>query len=235
LALSSSISVEDIHDMRKMSSAGLAAIVLASRLFAQSPPASAAEYRRLESEILSELNVARTDPAKYAEHLATLLPLYTGTLFQRPGARFAIQTHEGVLAVREAIDALRREKPVPPLALDKWLSKAALDHATDQGQTGELGHGGSDKSGPGDRANRYGSWIGTFSENIAYGADVSGYDVIDDLLIDDGVSSRGHRHNIFDPRVHVVGIGCGPHPKYTVVCVIDQADAFVPRAGDRQN
>jgi uncharacterized protein YkwD len=53
--------------------------------------------------------------------------------------------------------------------------------------------------------------------------------VIESLLIDDGVRDRGHRRNIFDPSSRVVGIACGPHPRYTATCVIVQAGGMSAR------
>ena len=47
------------------------------------------------------------------------------------------------------------------------------------------------------------------------------------LLIDDGVASRGHRHNLFNPDLHQAGAGSAPHRDYRTVTVIDYADGFV--------
>jgi uncharacterized protein YkwD len=52
---------------------------------------------------------------------------------------------------------------------------------------------------------------------------MSGRDVIESLIVDDGVPDRGHRRNIYEPSSGFVGIACGPHPKYTATCVIVQA------------
>ena len=76
---------------------------------------------------------------------------------------------------------------------------------------------------------RYGQWGVSYSENVDYGPFVSGRDVIVDLIVDDGVRDRGHRRNIFDPSARIAGIACGAHPKYTAVCVIDQAGSFAAR------
>lgn len=59
-----------------------------------------------------------------------------------------------------------------------------------------MGHAGSDGSNPGSRLNAHGDWQMAYSENIDYGPLLTGRDVIIDLLVDDGVPDRGHRHNI---------------------------------------
>jgi uncharacterized protein YkwD len=192
-------------------------------------PRSDADYRRIEREVLAELNLARGNPAAYAAKLEAMLPLYNGNLRRQPGSNVSIRTQEGAAAVREAIDVLRRQKPVPILALSDGLSRAAGDLAADQARTGALGHTGSDGSSPGDRISRYGKWGVSYAENVDYGSFTSGRDVVIDLIVDDGVRDRGHRRNIYDQNARVVGIRCGPHPRYGSTCVIDQAGAFLPR------
>ena len=44
--------------------------------------------------------------------------------------------------------------------------------------------------------------------------------IICQLIIDDGVSNRGHRTNIFKPAYKVCGIGVGPHKGFKHMCCI---------------
>ena len=198
---------------------------------ASSRPASSvsAGFGDLESQLFSELNSARANPAAYSANLMPLLSLFTGKLLHRPGWPNAVQTAEGPFAVREAIAALGRQPSVSRLMLDPELSRAARDLANDQSRTGAVGHTSSGGSSPVDRINRYGTWGVRYSENVDYGSVISGRDVIEDMIIDDGVRDRGHRINTFDASARVVGIGCASHPRYGVVCVIDQTGSFVPR------
>jgi uncharacterized protein YkwD len=141
----------------------------------------------------------------------------------------AIRTNEGVAAVREGVNALLGQTAVRALVLNDRLSQAPRDLVIDQTRTGSLGHTGSDGSTPGTRISRYGTWGVSYSENVDYGQVLSGREVIVDLIVDDGVPSRGHRKNIFDPSARVAGIACGPHPKFGIACVIDQTGAFTPK------
>ena len=186
------------------------------------------DYRKIESEVLAALNVARTQPASAAKWLEQLIPRFNGTRLSRPNWPIVVQTVEGAGAVREAISVLNRQAPVHVLTLDAPLTRAARDHAVDQGRTGELGHTGSDGSTVTVRVARYGTWQVSINENIDYQPMMSGRDVIESLLIDDGVRDRGHRRNIFNPTSRVVGIACGPHPRYTATCVIVQAGGMSP-------
>jgi hypothetical protein len=58
---------------------------------------------------------------------------------------------------------------------------------------------------------------------------VRGQDVIESLIVDDGVQGRGHRRNVFQSSARLVGIACGPHPKYEAMCVIVQAGGITAK------
>lgn len=178
----------------------------------------------MEEAILAELNLARTQPAAFAGILREYRTYIRGNLLERPG-EIPTALREGVKAVDEAIAFLERRKPIAPLTMSRGLSAAAADHARDQGKTGQTGHSGSDRSTMTTRAERYGSWRKTIGENVAYGA-ASARDVVIQLIVDDGVASRGHRANIFNPDFLVVGLAFGDHPAYRSVCVQDFAGGF---------
>jgi len=129
--------------------------------------------------------------------------------------------------VEEAICALEKQTPLGPLELCPAISCAALDLLLDHGPKGMTGHTGSDGSSPFDRMSRYGEWQVTAGENCAYGGK-SGKEHIDQLIIDDGVASRGHRHNIFNEKFKMVGIAVGGHKAYGTACIQDFAGGFSP-------
>ena len=96
------------------------------------------------------------------------------------------------------------------------------------------GHTGSDGSRPHERLARFGVANAGSGENIAYGP-TTAEKVMLSLIVDDGVSDRGHRINMFKPEWTMAGAGCGPHATYGSVCVIEYAKA--PRgaaAADQQ-
>lgn len=179
---------------------------------------------RLEREIVAEHNRARSDPSGYAAHLGELKRYFDGKLLKRPG-EIAVITDEGVLAVNEAIRVLERTQPVERVKVSRGLSRAARDHVNDQGPRGRLGHSGSDGSEPWDRAGRYGDWRQVVAENITYGTD-TGRKVVLQLIIDDGVRDRGHRDNVFNPVYRVIGVACGEHAKFRIMCTIVYAGGF---------
>ena len=176
---------------------------------AQSYPSSA--------DLVAEINAVRTDPAAYAAHLRVYRDQFDGLLLRSPG-RIAIRTLEGTRAVDEAIAALMAQAPTAALGHNAALDRAADDHVRDQGPAGHVGHAGTDGSTPTERGRRRGASAGV-GENIAYGGG-SAREVVIQLLVDDGVPSRGHRTNIFRDY-STVGAACGPHGVYRQMCVID--------------
>ena len=97
------------------------------------------------------------------------------------------------------------------------MAKAARDHAADGKKNGIVAHIGSDGSTTIDRIKRYGGKNG--GENIDFGTK-SALEVIIALLVDDGVSSRGHRRNMFAPNKKV-GIATDGHLRFGQHTVID--------------
>ena len=181
-------------------------------------PQTPAPELKLAQEVLAEMNRLRVDPEGYVAVLADYRGQFDGDLVIRPG-RVTIQTQEGVAAVDEAIRSLRRQPALSPLEPDAVLRLAAADLVRDQGETGETGHVSSDGLDFGARmARRGGDPYG--GENISYGYDTA-REVVLQLLIDDGVPSRGHRANLLGPRFARAGVACGPHPVMDHLCVVD--------------
>ena len=73
-----------------------------------------------------------------------------------------------------------------------------------------------------DRLTKYGQFVATAGENIAYGT-TGGKDIVLQLIIDDGVASRGHRTNIFKTTFKNLGSWSSGHVTYKSETVIDYA------------
>lgn len=173
-----------------------------------------------ERDVIIELNKCRTNPKKYAQKV--LEPFLNaidanGIYIDSKGSN--IRTIEGKSAVEEAISALYSQRPFPMLSPRDYLSQAATDHCNDQGPKSLVGHGGSDGSSPTQRARRHNPHCGGVGENIEYGANTA-VEIVRGLIIDDGVSDRGHRINIFH-NYKLVGVSFSEHSVYNKMCVID--------------
>ncbi len=181
----------------------------------------------LEQSVVNELNLARTQPQTYLEFLEVRRTHYDGRYFSLPGD-VLLETEEGMAAVDDAIAYLKKVKPAPALILSYGMSRGARDHVQDQGPRGTRGHIGSDGSQPWERIARYGNWQKTVGENISYG-EREAREIVISLIIDDGVPDRGHRTNVYNPAFHKVGVACGYHQEYDVMCVTTYAGDFTDK------
>ena len=185
---------------------------------------------RAELEVLAEINLMRSDPPGYAlRRLAPLRQEYQGKLFYHPDRNaIPIVTNEGVAALDECINVLKYAQPAPLLSPSDGLALASRELAREQGATENTGHIGNYGSTMSERIERYGAWNGTIAENISYGFREP-RDIVAQLLIDDGVSSRGHRKNLLDPAFRYVGVSIGSHRRYRDMCVMDFAGGYITR------
>jgi len=200
-----------------------ALLLVAMVLPAQESPQERA--RAFERAVVQEMSDARVNPRAYAKHLLEWRNCFVGTLWKRP-ERTPLRTEEGQEALDEAIDFLESARPVGPLRFNEGLAQAARLHARDLGPRGAVEHVGRDGSSLSQRLNRLGTWHGHIAENIST-LEEDPRQVVIQLLVDDGVPSRGHRLTIFNPDLHQAGVGSAPHRDYQVVTVIDYADGFV--------
>src|SRR3984893_9639169 len=184
------------------------------QFLAAKPPAPATDSEQVSAAaVLREINLARENPSLYATLAAESRPFHM---------------IEHGRAVDEAVRFLAKARPLPPLTISSGMCRAAADHCAEQ-VAGQLGHDGNDRSSPGERIGRYGSWSSTWGENISY-SQKTARGVVLALIIDDGVRSRGHRKNIFNPKFNCAGAAFGAHARYRTVCTIDFAGGYAERA-----
>jgi uncharacterized protein YkwD len=170
---------------------------------------------QLSRDVLAEINLARTQPQHYAGIVAA-----------------TAVSPESDRDTREAVAFLQAARPLPPLAWSPGIGQAALGHALDAGPRGAHGHTGSRGSTPWRRMSEFGQWQGKAGENIDYGHSDPRAIVIA-LIVDRGVSGRGHRANLFNRHFGVAGIAVAPHAVWGSMCVMDFATDFV-EAGEQR-
>ena len=175
----------------------------------------------IEKDVVLEMNKARSNPSLYAElYITPRIKKFSGKTYNG-----ILLTQEGATVVDECAKFMAKAKPLPILKAEKGLSLAAQKHSSTQGETDKTGHTGVDGSTPFKRIEKYGTFK-TAGENIAYGTN-SGRDIVVDLLIDDGVASRGHRKNIMNADFDATGVGyTRKHKIYGSVCVITYAGGY---------
>lgn len=179
----------------------------------------------LEKNVILELNKVRSNPKVYAEkQLKEYRNYYKGNIIRFPNG-MNIRSNEGIKAVDECINVLINTKPMGILKPSKGLSMAAKDLVKDQSNTSNTGHTASDGSTPSVRMSRYGEWLGMSAENIEYGSNESDI-IVMALLTDDGVPSRGHRINILNKDLNIIGVASGKHGLYRNMFVMDFASGY---------
>jgi uncharacterized protein YkwD len=197
-------------------------------------PPAARHPSALEQAVLDEINWARTHPGQAADYLdKTIAPLFLlenkEAFKDEPTTRAPLPeerglyrtTQEGLGLVRETAAWLRAQRPRPAVEWNDALGRMADALVTLQGPSGEMGH---DRHGV--------DWMSLASgldprlvccgETNSYGS-ADPRTIVIDLIVDDGVPSRGHRATIFDASkgYNVVGIAVGPHTTHRFMCVID--------------
>ncbi|WP_296014543.1 CAP domain-containing protein [uncultured Treponema sp.] len=184
-----------------------------------------------EKNVILEMNKARTNPKQYADlYIVPRLKNFDGNIYiekgtgNSQGKRFL--TREGAAVVKECIEYMYKQTPRSPLRPSKGLTKAAKEHAESQVLTNEFGHTRTDGTNPFQNMGKYGSFMG-WGENISYGMSTARSTVLQ-LLIDDGVSSRGHRTNLMNKTFSSAGVGFAENKKTgKIECVIDYAQNYV--------
>jgi len=124
---------------------------------------------------------------------------------------------------KSLVTELEIAKPINALQSSSVLQKLAKGHALDMGQKGTIGHNSSNGTTFEKRV-RAKIKSGMIAENCDYG-NAEPLDIVMSFLIDDGITSLGHRKNILHPSLSYVGIAIEKHKTYRVNCVMDFSSA----------
>ena len=164
------------------------------------------EYANAQvDEVLKIMNEVRTDPKSFLN--GRLLPY--------------LKEHEleNNSYAKSLVSELKAAKPVGALESSSVLEKLAKGHAIDMGEKGKVGHTSSNGTTFENRVRKK-IKTGMIAENCDYG-NAEPLDIVMSLLIDDGITSLGHRKNILHPSLKYVGIAIEEHKTYRMNCVMD--------------
>jgi len=109
---------------------------------------------------------------------------------------------------------LKKIANFPMFQANDDLIKIAVDHASNMGKTGKIGHDNFDK-----RYSNAMKKFGGVAENCDYGNE-TGFEIVMSLLVDEGVPSLGHRKSILSKNYSWLGVSIQPHKKYRYNCVM---------------
>lgn len=176
--------------------------------------------------ILKELNDLRANPGAFGQKLLDeIVPCFNGMTYtsKEGGERL---TSEGAAAVREAGEWLiSHNEPAQALKSSFGLLKIAKELCSEQNACDSIGGFSCNGNGLNKRVEKYGSWSGKISECLFYHA-VSPYDVIVQLVVDDGLKSRPNRARLLDPDFCIAGIWGSSHKIYGNVISIILAQKY---------
>ena len=145
-------------------------------------------------------------------------------IFRHP-AELPIDTYEGVQGFLDAIEFLKKQKPVEALQYSGELSQACKDHAKDIGSKGLSSHEGSDGNGLSERIEKYIEWDGAVAENLDFCYKFA-ENIVMNLIVDDGSKEKHQRFNLFNPDFKFAGVGCDAHKTFKICTVCNYAQGI---------
>lgn len=160
---------------------------------------NASYMKSVENDMMHEINLMRSNPAGYIQYVKK----YRADKRAIPGYPVPEAT------IDELISELKNTRALSILQPSNCVYNAASNHGQDILRMGKSGHQGTDGSWPWDRVKRACTSFQDGNENLVGGpADVREAVIL--LLIDDGISSRGHRRTLMNPKwTHVACYNIG--------------------------
>ena len=181
------------------------------------------DFEHILDNLYLHLNDCRMRPHQASHHLQSLRPAYNGNLFKNK-----VKTREGVAALDNLIQDLQH-RPEHNNRL-KWsfaLHLAADEQASVLGEEGILTTEGTrfHRSLP-DRLKDYAIVKGRLTEVYEFGGN-NANEILEELLIDDGLISRKRRNTLLDPIFNYIGVGTSYHEKTGACTVIILAEDII--------
>jgi uncharacterized protein YkwD len=183
--------------------------------------------------VVGEINQMRSNPKQYAKYLREMLKNFNGDVYKDPNSRVSVTTSEGKTAVMDAVNALERLPALTKFQVSKELADVAQIQAADTAKNNFCGHNGSDGSNVAERFGRYVVVSKSMGENIYCGqgagftanAGESARAIVIRWLVDDGISTRGHREKLLSRDLKMIGISqAGDGDRFRLVAVF--CDSF---------
>ena len=162
-------------------------------------------------KIFDEINSARKDPNLYAEKVLKYVEYFDGTTLKIPGKTAYISTKEGAEAFKELADFLKSSQRMEPFEPSKGLFKIANDflNSSQNCEVDEM-----DKIDIPKIMEQYGNFKGEFNQAMEFGSE-NPEEIVINLLVSDGDSSREYRNILLNPKLKKIGIASGKHITFT--------------------
>lgn len=191
---------------------------LEAQLVSDLPKNTAYPFQKWTQAEFDEANTAKSD--NYLTEQEKLVIFYSnlarinGKLFADTYVKQYTADMENTAYIKSLFEDLNKQPKTAPLKSSKELFEIAKGHAVTSGKTGHVGHN--------EFSARYKNALKKYwgvAENCSYGHD-DAFLIIIQLLIDEGVSSLGHRKSILSAAYEFVGTSIQPHTEYDYNCVM---------------
>lgn len=170
--------------------------------------ANVSSLSQMEKDIILYCNLARLDGTKF-------------------WAEYGKNAKGSTAYVSSLESDLKATKGLVMLEPEKSLMEAAAYHANDMSRNNFFDHTSSDGTSFGNRV--YGFYGGNaIGENISAGMNTA-IGVVMQLLVDDGLSSLGHRKNILGAKYKAIGVKTATHSTWRTVTVQDFGDKVITK------
>jgi uncharacterized protein YkwD len=150
-----------------------------------------------EKKMIVEINFARVYPSVYAD--------IVGKHMEEKSDDWDGLSRDEITAVNELIKELKSAKKLNALQHKECVYQAAKSHGLDCEKRGFTDHTGSDNSSPFERISKHCGAGTKGNENIVGSTNLNVRKSVIALLVDSGISSRGHRYNMLNPDWKFVG------------------------------
>lgn len=176
------------------------------------------DFYSISLSIIPEINLLRSSPDKYIEHLMRDKSYLKGNVLYRPNQN-PIRVNEGESVYDEAIEYLNNQEPVEELKTDRRLCLACQDHSQDIGEKGIFSNDGSKKEIMSQRLEKHLEWDYILCQLMDY-CSKSAIEVVISLLICDGDPLRSNRKSLFRTDINYAGAWTSEHKNCESVSTI---------------
>ena len=177
------------------------------------------DYKQMAKEVYEFLNQVRQNPQSIVPELQKMKKHYKDKEYRNPAFNYYIMTEEGVAAVDDAIKYLESSYPQQTLERHEGLEEAArelVDHLGPEGMTNAKDPAMAIEKRVKQKINE----PGAIAENLSFGWP-NAREIVIQMIVDDGVPSRGHRSNIMSGNFEKVGVAIGKHKTFQCVCALE--------------
>jgi len=143
----------------------------------------------IESDMVKEINLMRSNPKGYVKYIKQYAADRIRVWGQGPSR----------LYMDELINELNALGPLSQLETNQCIYTTARDHGESQKHLGDIQHRGLDGLGSDSRLRKNCGYLQEGGENLVAGKSKV-RDAVIVLLIDEGISTRGHRKTLLNPN-----------------------------------